>query len=136
MSTMTAKKTTRIHSHKLAMAIGIASIVMLFASLTSAYLVRKGAGNWQLFALPYIFWISTGIIILSSITMHMTVKAFKEANYIRYKNLLGITTLLGIGFLVSQVMGWYQMHGMGLLLSGNPSVGFVYVISKLFRYLA
>lgn len=126
---MTAKKPTRFHPHKFAMLVGIASIVMLFAALTSAYLVRKGAGNWQLFTLPYIFWISTVIVMLSSVTMHFTVKAFRTGDYVKYKKLLGLTTLLGVSFLISQVMGWNQMHSLGLLLTGNPSVSFVYIIS-------
>ena len=56
----------------------IITIVMLFASQTSAYLVRRAEGNWAEFEIPTIFWISTLVLIISSATMHLSLTAAKS----------------------------------------------------------
>lgn len=58
--------------------IGIVSIVMLFAGLTSAYVVRADNGNWLVFHLPDISIVSTAIIITSSLTMLLAQRAIKK----------------------------------------------------------
>ena len=122
----------KIHPHKLLMWIAICSICMMFAGWTSAFLVRKAQGNWLLFPMPVTFWISTGVILLSSGTMHLTIRAFAQRQMNRFRNLLALTTLLGIVFMVLQFMGFYQMHQLGIELAGNGesiSGSFIYVIS-------
>ena len=49
--------------------VGIISIIMVFAGLTSAYVVRSDTGNWLLFELPNTFYLSTAVIIASSISL-------------------------------------------------------------------
>jgi heme/copper-type cytochrome/quinol oxidase subunit 3 len=66
---------------------------MMFAALTSAYLVRKGAGNWLEFHLPSPFYFSTGAIILSSITLYFSSVWLKEAKFGLYKLGLILTFL-------------------------------------------
>ncbi|MCX8481046.1 MAG: heme-copper oxidase subunit III, partial [Sediminibacterium sp.] len=56
----------------------IGSIVMLFAGFTSAYIVKKNQSNWIEFKLPTIFWLSTIIIILSSLFLLVSIKQFKN----------------------------------------------------------
>src|SRR5688572_28923480 len=78
--------------------VGMVSIVMLFAGLTSAYVVRADNGNWLVFHLPNIIFISTAIIITSSLTMLMSQMAIKKDNY-KLTNLgLFLTLVLGIAF--------------------------------------
>ncbi len=59
----------------------IVSIIMLFAAFTSAYLVRKAEGNWVEFEMPSLFSYSTGVLILSSISMHYSLLAAKKDQF-------------------------------------------------------
>ena len=62
----------RIHPKMFALLLGMASIVMMFSGLTSAFLVRKAQGNWLTFKLPDVFLLSTAVIILSSVVLHFS----------------------------------------------------------------
>jgi cytochrome c oxidase subunit 3 len=133
MSTISTQN-QKIHPHKLLMWIGIASICMMFAGWTSAFLVRKAQGNWLLFSMPTSFWISTGVVILSSFTMFLAIKEFKKSNFTKFKLLFNTTTLLGIAFMVLQFMGFAEMHQAGLNLASSAegvSGSFIYVISSV-----
>jgi cytochrome c oxidase subunit 3 len=125
---------SRIHPHKFALWVGMGSIVMMFAGLTSAYIVRSNQANWLQFALPAIFWYSTFIIIASSVTMHLAVKSFKARDRKRYKILLTITVLLGILFAVMQFAGFWDLHKSGIQLlwqGSNPAASFLAIIIGL-----
>src|SRR5688572_15041975 len=99
-----AKKPLSMNPKKFALWLFIASVTMLFAALTSAYLVRQSEGNWMLFDLPVLFSITTVIIILSSITMHWAYWSAKKDNVANVKIGMGMTTLLGVAFLIGQWM--------------------------------
>jgi len=131
MSSVAINSNNRVHPHKFAMWLAIAGMIMLFAALTSAYIIRKSAGNWVEFNLPGVFWINTFVVLLSSVTMFLSVRAHKKYNNSLYRALISTTALLGIAFLVGQYIGWKQLNAGGILLSGNPSGSFVYVISGL-----
>lgn len=111
--------------------VGIGSIIMMFAGLTSAYIVRRAQGSWMEFAIPTVFWVSTIVIIFSSISLFFAEKAIKQNNHKLYKYFLGLTTLLGFAFVGLQYKGWLDLQSIGVLLEGNPSGAFVYVISGL-----
>jgi len=117
------------HPLKFMMGIAIAAMVMLFAALTSAYLVRKGQGNWVEFRLPTIFWFNTLIIVLSSVTMQWAVRSFRKYEQNKYRLAIVLTFILGITFLVGQYIGWIQLGQGGIHLNGNPSGSYLYVIS-------
>lgn len=119
----------KISPLKFALWASLASISMMFAGFLSAYLVRQAAGNWFEFVLPNLFLGSTGIIILSSVTMHRAVKAFREEDERLYKSMLLATFCLGIVFIITQYQGWLAMQAAGIDLKGNPSGAFVYLIS-------
>jgi cytochrome c oxidase subunit III len=119
----------KIHPKKFALWVACASIVMMFAAFTSSYLVRRAAGNWLEFPLPTVFTFSTVIILISSLTLHLSYTAFKQGRETRYKAALFSTLLLGLAFLITQYMGWNALQDMGVMLNTNPSGSFVYVIS-------
>ena len=121
----------KIHPHKFAMWVGCAALVMMFGSLTSAYIVRQAAGNWLEFKLPPIFAFSTLIILLSSLSLHSAFIAFKKGKEASYKILLIASFVLGIAFIVCQYSGWVEMKEIGIQFTLNPSGDFVYVISWL-----
>ena len=130
-----AKKPLGMHPKKFALWLFIGSVTMLFASLTSAYIVRQAEGNWMVFDLPGLFWANTGIILVSSITMHWAYLSAKRDSLAQVRLALSITTLLGIAFLVGQFLAWEQMMDGKVYFKGNQasavSGSFVYVISGL-----
>ncbi len=107
--------------------IGIISMIMFWAGLTSAYIVRQNAGNWLLFNVPEMFFISTAVIILSSIVFLYVQSAVKKNNT---KGIIWgtLTTLiLGFIFMVCQYKGWGDLFEKGVVLGGkysNPSGSF------------
>ena len=121
----------KIHSNKFALWVGIGSIIMMFASLTSAYVIRRAAGNWLEFKLPDIFFVSTLVIIASSVTLHLSYLAFKKRQEAKYKTLLLVTFGLGMAFVVLQYQGWQAMDAIGATFTANPSSSFIYLISGL-----
>ncbi|MFY0643059.1 MAG: cytochrome c oxidase subunit 3 [Bacteroidia bacterium] len=109
-------------------------VVMLFTGLTSAYIVRKGDGNWFEFDLPSIFLYSTLIVVLSSLSMLYAYKAVIKDDLVQSRAALFVTMMLGIGFCISQYFGWMAMVNEGLHLvtpkdGSKVSASFVYVIS-------
>lgn len=121
----------KIHPKKFALWVAIASITMMFAAFTSAYIVRKAAGNWLEFDLPSLFWVSAGVIIASSLSLHASYLAFIREKEALYKGLLWLAAILGVGFVALQYEGWLQMMAAGVELTTNPSGSFVYVLSGL-----
>jgi cytochrome c oxidase subunit 3 len=120
-----------IHPHKFALWVGMASIIMMFAALTSAYIVRQAAGNWLEYRMPGIFYINTIVILLSSFTLHGSFLSYKAGKEFLYKGLLVVSFLLGIAFVVMQYIGWDELYQIGIYLTGNPSGAFFYVITGL-----
>ena len=123
------KQTRAMHPKKFAMWLFLASVMMLFASWTSAYIVRQAEGNWLYFDLPALFYYTTGIIIISSITMQWAYFSARQDNIERVKSLVTATSVLGILFLVGQVFAWSELISNSVYFVGNPSGSFVYVIT-------
>lgn len=119
----------RIHPKKFALWVGLTSVVMLFAALTSAYIVRRSAGNWQDFALPSAFFYSTAAILASSVALHLSYKAFVAGKAQAYKLFLSLGFGLGMLFVILQYQGWLQLQDIGILVSTNQSASFVYLIT-------
>ncbi|PHI18713.1 cytochrome oxidase subunit III [Lewinellaceae bacterium SD302] len=128
---LAATRRNKIHPLKLALWVAIASLVMMFTALTSAYIVRQSAGNWLEFNIPNIFYLNTLVIVVSSLTLHGSYLAFKRQAKVAYQGLMVVTFLLGITFLVLQYLGWHELSAIGVPLKTNPSGDFVYAISGL-----
>jgi cytochrome c oxidase subunit 3 len=112
--------------------IGIVSIVMLFAGLTSAYVVRADNSNWLIFHLPDITIISTAILVTSSLTMLAAQLAIKKNNYAITSLGLFLTLVLGIAFFFTQIEAWRQLTAQGIYFVGknsNASGSFLYLIA-------
>ena len=121
----------KIHPHKFTLWVGIASILMMFAGLTSAYLVKREQPGWTNFQVPLIFWYSTATILVSSLTMYIALKSFRERSMIKYKRLVAVTALLGILFMVLQFFGFRQLWLSGMVLRGSGAAQFLYIIAGL-----
>jgi len=149
----------RLRRYRIGMFFALAAVVMLFVSFTSAYIVRQGVGtwsdasaryvtDWQPITLPPILWINTIILLASSFTVAMARRALARklkasprhgaspvtapgliADNQRSIPWLGITFVLGAGFLVGQLLAWGQMRHLGIFVGTNPSSSFFYVLT-------
>lgn len=111
------------------MALG--SIIMMFAGLTSAYIVKRDQPGWTSFSVPRAFWYSTGAILLSSLTIQMALRSFKEREMLRYRNLITATAILGVLFVILQWVGFKQIWNSGITFKGSGGGQFLYVIAGL-----
>lgn len=134
MTTVQSNEPKRIHPHKFTMWVAMGSIVMAFAGLTSAYIVKKNQSSWLEFDLPLIFWYSTAVILASSLTMHLAAKAFKAREMGRYRTLMTVTAALGVLFIVMQYLGFLDLEARNIALTGaksNSAASFLLVITGL-----
>jgi cytochrome c oxidase subunit 3 len=132
MATVGEQQRKRLHPQKFAMWVAMASILMMFAGFTSAYIVKRNDSNWLQFNLPPVFWYSTAVILASSLTVYLASQAFKARNMARYRVLITITAFLGVVFVVFQWMGfqYLQSHGVKIIGSqSNASASFLGVIT-------
>jgi cytochrome c oxidase subunit 3 len=127
--TLEQKAKRGIHPPLFALWAAMASIVMMFGSLTSAYIVRQAAGNWLEFRMPDIFFYSTITILLSSVALHTSYWGFRNEKKFIYRLFLPISVLLGIAFVMMQYQGWNDLYSIGVALDGNPGGSFFYLIS-------
>jgi len=122
------KKTMAMEPKRFLLWMFMVSIIMIFAALTSAYIVRQAEGNWLSFELPSILWYATGILLMSSITAQLAYWSARHDNIGALKLYLGLSVLLGIGFLVFQIYTWGALVDNSVYFVGNPSGSFLYVI--------
>ena len=125
---MVMEQRKKIHPHKFTLWIGIAGILMMFAGFTSAYIIKRNQAKWVTFELPQVFWYSTAAIVLSSITLYIAARSFKERKMSAYRSMMMVTVILGILFIVLQVFGFKQLWSHGVTLQKNVSFSFLYVI--------
>lgn len=121
-------------SRKFLLWIGLVSIAMMFAGLTSGYIVRRQTGTWLKFDLPFTFWISTAIIIISSASMNWSVQLIRKNELKALSNAVLTTLLLGIGFGVCQFISWGTLIRKDIYFTGaesNASASYLYVLSAL-----
>jgi cytochrome c oxidase subunit 3 len=126
-----ASKPLAMNPKKFALWIFMVSVFMIFAAWTSAYIVRRADGNWLVFDLPTLFWVTSAIILISSGTMHWAYLSAKRDNMEGTKLAISITAVLGLAFLVGQFVAWGDLVEQSVHFVGNPAGSFVYVMSGL-----
>ena len=116
--------------YRVGMWVGLASILMLFTALTSAYIVRAASSNdWKALPMPRILLLSTAVIVLSSATLEFAKRKLKASLEGGYRTWLLITTALGVGFLGSQLFAWRQLVGQGVYVATHPHSSFFYLLT-------
>lgn len=111
--------------------LAIITIIMLFGGLTSAYVVAMGKPNFVPVDIPFMFWISAALILISSITMNYAVSSAKKDNYKGVKSGALLTLFLGIGFTITQFSGWGQLVSQNIFMVGHPAGQYLYLLSGL-----
>jgi len=134
MSTDIQMEKKKIHPYQFYLWAGLGSIVMMFAGLTSAYIVKKSQASWLEFELPNVFMVSTVVILISSFTIQMAVKKQKEQNENQYRGFLAVTAILGLVFIFLQIKGFASLEANSIALTGarsNSAASFLFVITGL-----
>lgn len=109
----------------------VASVSMLFTGLSSAYIVRAAsAPDWQALTMPRILWVSTALILASSVTFEAARRKLRES-FASYSRWLSLTVVLGLGFLALQLAAWRQLAGQGIYLASNPHSSFFYLLTAV-----
>ena len=120
-------------SYKLILGFAMVSMTMMFAGLTSAFVVSKSRADWlKDFVMPSAFWYSTIAIILCSVTFHMAKVAIKKDNREAVTGWLLSTLGLGLLFVFLQFRGFGQIVEMGHYFTGSESnitTTFLYVVA-------
>jgi cytochrome c oxidase subunit III len=142
----------RLRRARLGLACGIATVCMVFISLTSAYIVRQGlptfdgASNsyvrdWGQVDLPWmLLLINTAVLLVSSVTIELARRqaarnaAMASSAGVSPGNAdsfpwLGITVLLGVSFLAGQWLAWRELHIRGFYVDTNPSSSFAFLLT-------
>lgn len=120
-------------SYKMLLWFGMVSMFMMFAGLTSAYVVSTTRRDWlNDFKLPNAFIISTVVMVLSSVTFHLAKMAMKKGSRSNTTSFLLITLALGIAFVVAQFYGFGQVIESGFYFTGPESTvttSFLYIVT-------
>ncbi|MBC7642318.1 MAG: cytochrome c oxidase subunit 3 [Flavobacterium sp.] len=135
METMTATEhqARSNRSYKLLLLVSMVSMIMIFAGLTSAFVVSKSRGDWMKdFHLPSAFWYSTAVIIISSLTFHLSKVAIRKDDRKATTIWLFVTLALGFLFVYLQFKGFGQIIADGHYFTGaqsNVTTTFLFVLA-------
>ena len=109
----------------------LTGIIMLFAGLSSAYIVLRGVPSWQNIALPSLLWPNTVVLILSSFTIELSRRAVSRNRLDTMKTWLAVSGALGVAFVAGQVAAWRQLVNAGVYLPSTLQSSFFYVLTGL-----
>lgn len=121
-------------SKKHMMWFAIASLVMMFAGLTSAYVVSSSRRDWVDISMPQEFYYSTGVILLSSLCLYLAKQLIRKEQHKQATLLTIVTFVLGTAFVVMQFQGFNAIIDMGHRFTGsssNVNASYIYLIVAL-----
>jgi len=115
-----------------AILIAIVSIVMFFMAMASAYIyLRANSNRWVPLHLPWIVWVNTTLLLLSSGVMELARQRLARADVRRFRRLWFGATTLGILFLAGQLVAWRQFVLAGFYVATNQASSFFYIFTGL-----
>jgi cytochrome c oxidase subunit 3 len=104
----------------------IAAVVMMFAALSSAYIILSPGEQSRPVRMPRMFYLSTAIMMASSLSFETAKRSLKQARQTLYLRWLGVTLFLGFAFLAAQLVGWRELAAQGVYFAGHPHSSFFY----------
>lgn len=124
-------ETYQSNKFRIAMWFLLLVVMMTFGGLIGAYIVisTNGVAEWKPFNLPVQVWISTLLILTSSLSYTISQKALNAGNQEKAKNWLLATTVLGATFIASQILAWLELVRRGVYVQSNPYAGFFYILT-------
>jgi len=118
--------------YRLGMLVALASVVMLFTGLSSAYIVRAAsAPDWLALPMPRFLWVSTIVLLVSSATLESARRSLKHDANRTYRRWLSMTAILGATFLITQLVVWRQLVRQGIYVASNPHSSFFYLLTAV-----
>ncbi len=118
-------------TYRITMWVVLASIIMMFVALSSAYIVLSGTDNWRPVRMPGMFFLSTGLILTSSVTIEAAKLSLKRRADEKSARWITVTLILGLAFLLSQLAGWRQLAAQGVYFAGHPHSSFFFIFTGL-----
>lgn len=119
----------REDSVRLVMWMFLATVAMLFAAFSSAYIVRRSGTDWTRIDLPNLLWANTLVLCLSSVALEVGSWGGARRRWRLALWGLGGALVLGIGFLIGQVRTWQQLQFAGIYLPSSPHSSFFYLLT-------
>jgi cytochrome c oxidase subunit 3 len=124
-------KVRSMHPQKFAFWLFIITVVMIFASMTSAYIVKKSEGNWLLVEFPEMFVYTSVVILISSLSMHFAYISAKRNDIKNIRIGLVVTGVLALAFVIGQYLSWGELVKQDVFFVGNPAGSFIYIFTGL-----
>jgi cytochrome c oxidase subunit III len=116
--------------YAIAIALAMVAILMFFMAIVAAFLfLRATSDKWVNFRVPNLLWINTLILLVSSATLEFARKRLASSDENGFRKLWMLTTLLGVVFVLGQVVAWRQLVAAGIYASTTLAVGFFYVFT-------
>jgi cytochrome c oxidase subunit 3 len=109
----------------------LTAVIMMFAGLSSAYIVLHGVPTWQGIELPSLLWPNTAILFLSSIAIDIARRAVRRNDIQSMKRWVALGSILGLAFLVGQLAAWRQLVNAGVYVPSTLQSGFFYILTGL-----
>ena len=109
----------------------LTAVFMLFAGLSSAYIVLRGVPSWQNIELPSLLWPNTAVLLLSSLAVELSRRAIRRNDIQSMKRWLAAGGVLGLTFLAGQLAAWRQLVRAGVYLPSTLQSSFFYILSGL-----
>jgi cytochrome c oxidase subunit 3 len=107
----------------------LATVTMLFAAFTSAYIVRRAGTDWRPVLLPQVLWLNTALLVVSSVILELGRRAADRARWQAARAGFVVAMLLGLGFLVGQWAGWRELVAQGVYVPTSPHSSFFYMLT-------
>jgi len=107
----------------------LATVTMLFAAFTSAYIVRRAGSDWRPVALPSILWWNTLALAASSVSVEYAAYAGNRRRWTLALGAMLVALKLGFVFLGGQVVAWREMMQAGVYLQSNPHSSFFFMMT-------
>jgi cytochrome c oxidase subunit 3 len=107
----------------------LATVAMLFAGFTSAYLVRRTALDWAPVYAPHILWVNTAVLLVSSAGLELAKDAQGSGSLRRTRIWLLLAAGLGGVFLILQMVAWRELSSRGIFLPTSPHGSFLYMLT-------
>ncbi|NBO63576.1 MAG: hypothetical protein EBU88_01775 [Acidobacteria bacterium] len=123
------ERTPPPEGYRIGMWLAITCVSLLFVSLNVLYTLNN-AGD-KTIATPAVLWASTGLILLSSLSIEFARRALRQRQEDRFRLLLCLTLALGIAFLIAQLVAWQSLQSAGFYLAGNFRASFAYIFTAL-----
>ncbi len=120
-----------LHPARIGVWLLVGAITILFAAFTSTYLARRAEADWRVGPLPPILWVNTLVLLLSSLSVQSARRSGRGGRLEGIRRGLALATVLGVVFLVGQVVAWRQVVAAGIYLTTNPHSSFFYLLTGM-----